>query len=104
MDKPTAARSPRNSVGDGVEERSFGEDSLNHGGLDDPDAVRFLALAATGDEDAAAPLIDAVSSDEELDPDDESEDEPKDPSYTATVHRTMLCSGSKFRYGLEPGC
>ena len=85
MDKPTAARSPRNAVGDDrVEERGYGEESLGQAGLDDPDAVRFLALAATGDEDAATPLMDASAVDEELDADAEAEDEPQDPSYTAT--------------------
>ena len=51
------------------------------GALEDPDAVRFLALATSGDDEAVAPLLDASTGDDEVDTDTEltSEDEPAEP-------------------------
>jgi len=88
MDKPLTARTPRASVGDDqADERSYnGEDSLGQAGLDDSDAVRFLALATTADEDAAAPLLEPAVGDEDTESEADSlvEDEPHEPGFTAS--------------------
>ena len=89
MDKPTAAAVPR--MMDAPEERrsqngfTDKDEALAVGALDDPDAVRFLALAAGADDDTAAPLLDAASNDDDADTDAEAlapEDEPAGAAYT----------------------
>jgi RNA polymerase primary sigma factor len=52
--------------------------------LDDPDAVRFLALARGGEDDAATPLLEGAASDEDAEADVEAlvpDDEPHDAPY-----------------------
>lgn len=87
MDKPNAATSPRTT---GASETirtpsAFGpeEEPMNaSGALDDPDAARFLALAVNGEDDLAAPLLDAVN-DEDSDNESASEDEQPETVYPA---------------------
>ncbi|MBV9850387.1 MAG: sigma-70 family RNA polymerase sigma factor [Armatimonadetes bacterium] len=89
MDKPNTAASPRGI--DVPEDRrsqttyADKEESLTVGGaLDDPDAVRFLALAAGGDDDVAAPLLDAATGEEDVETEAETlspEDEPQEAAY-----------------------
>ena len=88
MDKPNTAASPRNTdaPADRREREGFveKEESLTVGGaLDDPDAVRFLALATSGDDDVAAPLLDASAGDEDVETETEAlaEDEPQEAAY-----------------------
>jgi len=83
MDNPDAAMAPRSL---GVPEGSRGgndyaseEASLGTGTMDDPDAVRFLALAG-GDDDISAPLMDGTTGDEDHDS-DLAEDEPQETVY-----------------------
>ncbi len=85
MEKPGAAVSPRgqNRTDERREPAGFTdkEESLASGGaLDDPDAIRFLALATSGDDDVAAPLLDASAGEEDTEA--EAEDEHPGASYT----------------------
>ncbi len=85
MDNPDAAALPRGlAVSDerrGGSEYGSDEATLSAGGaLDDPDAVRFLALAVGGDDDAATPLMDGSAHDEDADS-DLAEDEPQETVY-----------------------
>jgi len=87
MEKSSSARTPRNMGSKDSRENSRGfggdEPSLEGGSLDDPDAVRFMALAAT-DDDAGAPLLDASGAEEDSDADNDSDDEePKETPYAA---------------------
>jgi RNA polymerase primary sigma factor len=90
MGSNTALRDPNTAVSPhglaGSSERrqgsEFGGDeaALAAGGaLDDPDAIRFLALAAGGDDDISNPLMESSSGDE--DAEDLAEDEPQETVY-----------------------
>jgi RNA polymerase primary sigma factor len=84
MEKPSTASSPRghNRPDERRESVGFGDkdEALASGGaLDDPDAVRFLALAASGEDDGSSPLLDASSGDDDAETD--ADDEPPSPSY-----------------------
>ena len=89
MEKPDAAMTlrGRDSAPERRERAGFtSEEGLEagSGALDDPDAVRFLALATSVDEDVAVPLLDATAGDEEVETDaDAPEDEPQEPIYAA---------------------
>jgi RNA polymerase primary sigma factor len=90
MGSNTALRDPNTAVLPhglaGSSERrqgsEFGSDEsalAASGALDDPDAIRFLALAAGGDDDISNPLMDSSSGDEEAE--DLAEDEPQETVY-----------------------
>ena len=89
MDKPNAAVAPRglDAPPERRSQNGFGDkdEALVVGGaLDDPDAVRFLALAASGDDDVAAPLLDASAGEDDAETDTETlaaEDEPHEAAY-----------------------
>ena len=90
MDNPNAAASARTRAAASEERRerpSFAaEEGIVPGSaLDDPDAARFLALAVSGDDDIAAPLLESSAGDEEADTDSEAltEDEPQETVYPA---------------------
>lgn len=93
MDKPVMARAPRSKsiMSERDEQRSYNNDEgpMGSGGLVDPDDVRFLALAASTDDDPGSTLLEAVA-DDDLDPDADAmhdEDNP-DPTYAATEENT----------------
>jgi RNA polymerase primary sigma factor len=91
MDKPEAAMTLRGR--DSSEERrergGFEDDSLasGTGALDDPDAVRFLALATSGDDDVTATHLDASAGDDEVESDSDAmtPEEEAQGSYSPTV-------------------
>ncbi len=81
---PNTAASPHGLAGSSERRQGseFGGDeaALAAGGaLDDPDAIRFLALAAGGDDDITNPLMEGASSDD--DAEDLAEDEPQETVY-----------------------
>ena len=84
MENPDAAALPR-GLAASTERRPgsefSGDDSslAGSGALDDPDAIRFLALAAGGDDDLSNPLLEGASGDDESE--DLAEDEPQETVY-----------------------
>jgi RNA polymerase primary sigma factor len=91
MDKPDVTMTLRGR--DNADERrgrvgfSGDEELAANGALDDPDAVRFLSLAASGDEDVATPLLDASASDDDADTDSDahSPEDDTQEAYSPTV-------------------
>ncbi len=82
--EPEAAARPRGAVGQ--ERREFGGDDnalAGAGALDDPDAVRFLALAGGADDDTSLPLLDGSAGDD--DAEEAADDEPEQPTVYAPV-------------------
>ena len=79
-----AAALPRGlAVSDDRRGPDFGGDESSlaaNSAMDDPDAVRFLALAVGGDDDAATPLLDSAAGDDEAE-NDQPEDEPQETVY-----------------------
>jgi RNA polymerase primary sigma factor len=72
----------RESAGFAAEEGAMGAG----GALDDPDAVRFLALATSGEDDVAAPLLDTAAGEEEVEVEADTltpEDEPQEVTYAS---------------------
>ena len=83
MEPEVAARSRGKAS---QERREFGGDEnalAGNGALDDPDAVRFLAMAGGADDDTSLPLNDGSSSDD--DAEDQAEDEPEQATVYAPV-------------------
>jgi len=89
MEKPNTARASRARGKSNSDERSAfapPEDPAlaPAGALDDPDAVRFLALATSGnDDDVNAPLVDLSGGDEDQDDDEEEKEETEKPYQAA---------------------
>ncbi len=88
-EKPGAAATLRGrTLGDEGTRTGFGgadEEAIGaSGALDDPDAVRFLALATGADEDTATPLLDTSAGDDDTESETEglaSEDETPETPY-----------------------
>ena len=83
MEPDAAVRSRGKAV---QERREFGGDEsalAGNGALDDPDAVRFLAMAGGADDDTSLPLNDGSSSDD--DAEDQADDEPEQATVYAPV-------------------
>lgn len=88
-EKPGAAATLRGrTLGDEGTRTGFGgadEEAIGaSGALDDPDAVRFLALATGADEDTATPLLDTSTGDDDTESETEglaSEDEAPETPY-----------------------
>ncbi len=82
-DNLEAAASPHGLISSGERRQGadYGDESpLAAGGaLDDPDAIRFLALATGGDDDLGSPLMESASGDDEAE--DPAEDEPQETVY-----------------------
>ncbi len=83
-DNPNTAALPHGLSGSSERRQGseFGGDEsalAASGALDDPDAIRFLALAAGGDDDSANPLMEGSSGEDEAE--DLAEDEPQETVY-----------------------
>ena len=84
MENPDAAMTPRGLAvpGDRREGNDYASEEASlagSGALDDPDAVRFLALAVGGDDDVSTPLMEGAAEDDsetEL-----AEEEPQEAVY-----------------------